>query len=108
MGERRARAERALAERARRHDELAQHVDGAGSAQERLELRGEQSAAAKHALAWRMRRTQEELSALGTAGSAEEGQQPAPGGEETAALEAELAQIGSRLESELREELEGL
>ena len=73
MVQRRAMAERALSERAERHDALAKRVYEARSARERLGLREEQAGASAQALARRIERVELELSALsesGTEGSA--------------------------------------
>jgi chromosome segregation protein len=107
MSERRARAERALAERAQRHDALAERLYAARTAHERIELRSEQAAAAKRGLEWRTARAQEELSELGeSSGSTDE--PPSPGEERIAALERDLAEIDSRREDELKGELADL
>jgi chromosome segregation protein len=108
VSERRGRAERALADRARRHDALAQRLYDARSAQQRLELRREQADAATRALRWRSGRTQQELRSLGEAGGTAQEQAPVPGEERIAALQAELADIERRREDELRRQLAGL
>jgi chromosome segregation protein len=108
--DRRGRAERALSERAERHDELSRLLYAGRSAHERLGLRGEQVAAGAQTLARRIERLQAELAELdpGEPGAAAH----SPSGEETtgvqrriAALEAELAEIAERRERELGEEL---
>jgi chromosome segregation protein len=111
--QRRGKAERALAERAERHDALARRVYDARSARERLELRAEQAGASVQALA---RRIELELSALSEAGAETEGASErdehgdAKGASEEriAELEAELAEIESRHEQEIEQEIEGL
>ena len=113
MSDRRGRAERTLAERARRHDALAQSLYGARAGRERIELRREQTLAAMQGLRWRMARTQEELRELGEGEGAGDAAQPpeqppAGGDDRIAALEAELANIESRQHDELDGELRGL
>jgi chromosome segregation protein len=128
--ERRGQAERALSERAERHDELSRLLYAGRSAHERLLLRGEQVTAGGQALMRRIGRLEAELSALvpsgterGDAGAsrqAPESQQPqegepADGGrpvgerdsveQRIAALEAELAELERRREQELGEQL---
>ncbi len=100
--DRRGAAERALAERAERHDRLAQRVYGARSAHERLVLRGEQALASAHALERRIERAGEELGSLG----GEREGAPAPDAADAeearvAALESELARIESEREHEV-------
>ncbi len=108
--DRRGRAERALSERAERHDELSRLLYAGRSAHERLGLRGEQVAAGAQTLTRRIERLQAELAGL-------DGSEPGAavqGGSEDettavqrriAALEAELAEIAERRERELGEEL---
>ncbi len=67
--ERRGKAERALGERAERHDALARRVYEARSARERLGLRGEQAGASAQALRRRIERVELELSALSETGT---------------------------------------
>jgi chromosome segregation protein len=106
IAERRAQAERALADRARSHDELSQRLYAARSARERLELRREQAGAAADAVQWRMRRSEQTLGALAEAeGERAAGPAPEPGVGRIAQLEAELEQVRSGAEDELREEL---
>src|SRR5271167_3190810 len=62
--DRRNEAERALTERAERHDELARRLYAARSARERLELRCEQVGMSAQALAERMERLELELQRL--------------------------------------------
>jgi chromosome segregation protein len=114
--QRRAMAERALSERAERHDALAKRVYEARSARERLGLREEQAGASAQALARRIERIELELSALsesGTegsgAGAVSEPDGPGSAGvERMQALEGELAKLEQQRELELERELEGL
>ncbi|HWD10629.1 MAG TPA: hypothetical protein VG366_02215, partial [Solirubrobacteraceae bacterium] len=106
--ERRGGAERALSERAERHDALARRLYEARSARERLGLRAEQALAAGQALARRVERAERQLAELRSS-AAETGRDadaPAPGAaERIAALEAELAEIARRREQELGREV---
>ncbi len=103
--ERRGLAERALSERAARHDVLSKRVYEGRSAHERLGLRSEQVEAGMQTVSRRIARVRQELSELENAGQpAEEGVE-APGAERVAALEAELAEIELRREQELGVEL---
>ena len=68
--DRRNEAERALTERAERHDELARRLYAARSARERLELRCEQVGMSAQALAERMERLELELQRLSGESSA--------------------------------------
>jgi chromosome segregation protein len=109
MIDRRGLAERALAERAERHDALARRVYDARSARERLELRGEQVGASAQALAGRLERVELELRALSDATDQEQGGQGGRSGEDRiAALEAELAELETRRAQEIDRELEDL
>jgi chromosome segregation protein len=124
--ERRSLAERALAERSQRHDDLAQRALHAGAAGERLELRREHAAATAENLAERSMRTQREIEVLEEAlsGAADparlaradaEGEEAADGsqaeqdrseiGQRVAALEHELAELEREREQELEREL---
>jgi chromosome segregation protein len=118
--QRRATAERALSERAERHDALAKCVYEARSARERLGLREEQAGASAQALARRIERVELELSALREP-EAEAEQPDASAGEQTEhagaegasarrieALEGELAEIERQREREIEREIEGL
>jgi chromosome segregation protein len=108
--DRRGHAERALSERAERHDELSRLLYAGRSAHERLGLRGEQVAAGAQTLSRRIERLQAELAELdasdpgAVADSASEDETSAVQGR-IAALEAELAEIAERRERELGEEL---
>jgi chromosome segregation protein len=131
--QRRGEAERALSERAERHDELSRLLYAGRSAHERLLLRGEQVTAGGEALMRRIGRLEAELSALapsgperGDAGSSQQAPGPRPpqdgervGDEQPAgehdsveqriaALEAELDELERRREQELGEQLAGL
>src|ERR1700722_17172381 len=91
--ERRGRAERALAERSTRHDELAGRVFKARAARERLQLRSEHAAAATESIEDRCARTQREIDALQEllAATPEEGSQSGAGRIEE--LETRLAEL---------------
>ncbi len=103
--DRRGAAERALAERAERHDALARGVYDARSARERLQLRAEQVVAAAQGLSRRIARTELELRELRQATPAQSGEADAAGGgERIGALEAELAEIEAGRELELERE----
>jgi chromosome segregation protein len=108
--ERRGKAERALGERAERHDALARRVYDARSARERLGLRGEQAGASAQTLSRRIERVELELSALSQTG-AEGGEPDGIAGaseQRIGALEGELAEIESQREREIEREIEGL
>ena len=125
---RRGEAERALGERAERHDALSRRVYDARSARERLGLRGEQAGASAQALVRRIERGESELSALSETGSGTCGETPGPrprepstaphgtgdgGGpgaseQRIGALERELAEIEHEREREIEREIEGL
>jgi chromosome segregation protein len=102
--DRRGRAERALAERAERHDAVARRVYDARSARERLGLRAEQVQGSAQELARRLERVGLELAALQEARPVGE-VQAGGGADRIGALEAELAAIDSRREQELELEL---
>jgi len=116
--QRRGTAERALSERAERHDALAKRVYEARSARERLGLREEQAGASTQALARRIERVELELSALGDPGAERPkestGEETEHAGAEGAsakrieALEHELAEIEQQREREIEREIEGL
>ncbi len=120
--ERRGLAERALAERAERHDALAGRAFRARAAQERLELRREQAAGAVESLEDRIARGQQELETLSRllserspgAESGDELDHPQDGRPEAAAevdesrmgvLESQLAELERERERELEREL---
>ncbi|HEY5045514.1 MAG TPA: AAA family ATPase [Solirubrobacteraceae bacterium] len=119
--QRRGKAERALAERAERHDALARRVYDARSARERLGLRAEQAGASGLALARRIERVEVELAQMGQGELGEDGTERTGPGEQAEhggsrgaseeriqALEGELAEIESRREQEIEREIEGL
>jgi chromosome segregation protein len=118
--QRRGTAERALSERAERHDALAKRVYEARSAHERLGLREEQAGASAQALTRRIERVELELGALREPGAdrpdtnAREGEEPGHAGGEDAsarriqALEHELAEIEQQREHEIEQEIGGL
>jgi chromosome segregation protein len=104
--DRRGAAERALAERAERHDALARRVYDARSARERLELRGEQAAAGGGVLSRRLERVRDELLELGEAATrAGEEQGSSSSGDRIGSLEAELAEIEAGREREIEREI---
>jgi len=105
----RGSAERALAERAERHDALSGRVYEARSAHERLGLRAEQVGAGAQALARRMERIELELAALSEASArAGEGVETSAEQDRIGALEAELAEIQARREQEIGQEISEL
>ncbi len=89
--ERRSLAERALSERAERHDQLARLAFGARSSHERLQLRAEQVQATTAALSRRILATEAELEELGTREQNE--LLDTKTHDHVQALEAELAEI---------------
>ncbi len=104
--DRRGRAERALSERAERHDELSRRVYAGRSAHERLGLRGEQVTAGAQTLARRVERLERELAELDREREQADAGDQAPAGEgRIAALEAELAEIETRREQQLGAEV---
>ncbi|HEY2142433.1 MAG TPA: AAA family ATPase [Solirubrobacteraceae bacterium] len=106
--DRRGVAERALAERAERHDELARRAYDARSVHERLELRAEQVAASGTTVVRRAERVQLELDALRDAAERAEESQGEVGGDRIGALEAELAEIEAGREREIAREVSDL
>jgi chromosome segregation protein len=109
MIQRRGLAERALAERAERHERQARRVYDARSARERLGLRSEQVGASAQVLAARIERIERELRTLSEATKTpEEGQQISTSEGRVASLEAELGEIEAVREREIEAELEGL
>jgi chromosome segregation protein len=106
MIDRRGLAERALAERAERHDALARRAYDSRSARERLELRGEQARASVEALGRRAGRIELELQAMAQATDlTDEGHGETGNEDRIAGLEAELAEIETKREQELALEL---
>jgi chromosome segregation protein len=104
--DRRGAAERALAERAERHDALARRVYDARSARERLELRAEQAAAGGGVLSRRLERVRGELLELGEAATrVGEEQARSSNGDRIGSLEAELAEIEAGREREIEREI---
>ncbi len=117
MVERRGRAERALQERAERHDALSRRVYDARSARERLGLRAEQAGASAGALTGRIQRVELELESLkeATAQHGQDGHREQADRSATsvsvariATLEAELAEIEQRRRGETQGQLEEL
>jgi chromosome segregation protein len=112
--ERRGKAERALAERAERHDALAGRVYDARSARERLGLRGEQAGSSGQAVRRRIEQVELELSKLSEPGGGKGVEGTEHGGvtganeERIDALESELKEIERQRESEIEREIEGL
>jgi chromosome segregation protein len=109
---RRGAAERALAERAERHDALSGLLYGARSARERLALRGEQVASNAQTLARRIERVEQELEQLAPSsrqgGGA--GEDPAAAAadlseDRIAALESQLAELQATREQEIEREI---
>ncbi len=112
VAERRGRAERALAERSERHDELAGRTFKARAAHERLQLRGEHAAAAAESLRERCDRGQREIDGLqellaagALAGSELGGGADVGGARRIGELEEQLAQLDREREQELEREL---
>jgi chromosome segregation protein len=103
--DRRGGAERALSERAERHDALARRLYDARSAEERLQLRGEQAAAARDALVRRSARVELELSSMGADSSSEAHERAGAHDERLARLEAQLAEIDARHEQQAAGEI---
>ncbi|MGO9490348.1 MAG: chromosome segregation SMC family protein [Solirubrobacteraceae bacterium] len=105
----RGEAERALSERAERHDLLSGRLYDARSARDRLALRAEQVAADAERLARRSERVEAELAELATgAGAESEAEHDSSGAGRVAALEAELAEIEARRAEQVQGELAGL
>jgi chromosome segregation protein len=112
VAERRGRAERALAERSERHDELAGRTFKARAARERLQLRSEHAAAAAASLRERCDRGQREIDGLqellaagAVAGSELGGGADAGGARRIGELEEQLAELDREREQELEREL---
>jgi chromosome segregation protein len=104
--ERRGQAERALSERAERHDALSRRVYEGRSAHERLGLRREQVSAGAQTLARRIERFEQELAGLSAAGEQPgEGEETRAGESHIAALEAELERIAQQREREVGSEV---
>jgi chromosome segregation protein len=103
--ERRGHAERALAERSERHDELAGRTFRARAAHERLQMRREHALAAAESLEDRAARVQREIDGLREllAVGEEDGSQGA--GARIAELEDRLAELDRERERELEREL---
>jgi chromosome segregation protein len=108
VAERRGHAERALAERYARHDELAGRTFKARAARERLQLRGEHAAAAAESLRERCERGQREIDGLRellAAGSELGDGADAGGARRIGELEEQLAELDREREQELEREL---
>ena len=104
--DRRGLAERALSERAERHDALSRRVYEGRSARERLGLRGEQVGAGARSLASRIERVELELAALSASdGKSGESEGAPADADRIAALEGELAEIAVRREQEIGREV---
>jgi chromosome segregation protein len=107
--DRRGKAERALAERAERHDALARRVYDARSTHQRLSLRREQAEASSETLTRRAERVESELRALSEAStSAEQSAETPLQDDRIGALEAALAEIETKREQEIEREIEEL
>ncbi len=116
--QRRGTAERALSERAERHDALAKRVYEACSARERLELREEQAGASTQALTRRIERVNLELSAPSEPGDerpdananekTEHAETEGASTKHIETLEHELAEIEQQREREIEREIGGL
>ncbi|HTA12949.1 MAG TPA: AAA family ATPase, partial [Solirubrobacteraceae bacterium] len=109
---RRGAAERALAERAERHDALSGLLYGARSARERLNLRAEQVASNAQTLARRIERVEQDLEQLAPASAHAGGSQEDPAVAATslsedriAALETQLAELHATREQEIEREI---
>ncbi|HTA05838.1 MAG TPA: AAA family ATPase, partial [Solirubrobacteraceae bacterium] len=108
---RRGNAERALSERAERHDRLSRLLYAGRSAHERLGLRSEQVSTGAQTLKRRMQRAEAELAGLSSPGAEAESMaepsslQAKAVERRIAELEDELAQIAARREHELEQEL---
>jgi chromosome segregation protein len=103
---RRSLAERALAERSERHDELSRRALHAGAAAERLQLRGEQASTTAAALAERILRSTREIELLeGAFAEGEDGVLDADGAQRVGAIEQELAELEREREQQQEHEL---
>ncbi len=115
---RRSLAERALAERSERHEELSRRALHAGAAAERLQLRGEQASTTAASLAERILRSTHEIELLeeasakgGEGGLDADSNQSGAHGQETrvgqriGAIERELAELEREREQQLEREL---
>ena len=103
---RRSLAERALAERSERHDELSRRALHAGAAAERLQLRHEQAVTTAAGLAERVLRSTREIELLEEASTeGEGGVLDADGEQRIGAIEQELAELERERERELEREL---
>ncbi|HEY1689598.1 MAG TPA: AAA family ATPase [Solirubrobacteraceae bacterium] len=106
VSQRRAEAERALADRAQRGDALSRGLYSAQSATERLRLRSDQVQALQETLSARVVSAQQEIEMLQEREAAE-GEQEADGGR-VQAIEQALAQLEQEREQALERELEEL
>ncbi len=117
--QRRGLAERALAERSERHDELSRRALHAGAAGERLQLRHEQASTTAASLAERILRSQSEIELLEQAVGRVGEERPdtdvgsrdgleAEGTQRIEALEQQLAELERERERQLEEELSEL
>ena len=105
---RRGEAERALAERAERHDALSGRLYDARSARDRLALRAEQVGADAERLARRIERVETELAELASGADRDEALASQQDGGRLAQLEAELRDIEERRSEQIEQELAGL
>ena len=102
---RRGEAERALSERAERHDALSGRLYDARSARDRLALRAEQVGADAERLVRRIERVEAELAELAAGADHDEELAAAQDGGRLAELEAELLEIEERRSEQLEQEL---
>ncbi len=103
---RRSLAERALAERSERHDELSRRALHAGAAAERLQLRHEQASTTAAGLGERIQRSAREIELLEEASTeGEGGVLDADGEQRVSAIEQELAELEREREQQLEREL---
>jgi chromosome segregation protein len=103
---RRSLAERALAERSERHEELSRRALHAGAAAERLQLRSEQASTTATGLTERTLRSAREIELLEEASAeGEDGVLDADGAQRVGAIEQELAELEREREQQLEREL---
>jgi chromosome segregation protein len=102
---RRSLAERALAERSERHEELSRRALHAGAAAERLQLRSEQASTTATGLTERTLRSAREIELLEASAEGEDGVLDADGAQRVGAIEQELAELEREREQQLEREL---
>ncbi len=104
--QRRTLAERALAERSERHDQLSRRALHAGAAAERLQLRHEQATAATASLVERIAHGERELGALEASSTDAAGDRHAlEGAQRIEELERQLVELDAQREQQLQAEL---